>query len=117
MISDPGVLLTEAFAGNSINSSLFEISEEGFGNGLGDFTVEQNNGQLEISGFADGDTWPGASLKTKNSYLATEDLNLVVEVDRVAMDQFGEAGRTGVFLTNADRTRFRILLAASRDRR
>jgi hypothetical protein len=106
VISDPGVLLTEAFAGNSINSSLFEISEEGFGNGLGDFTVEQNNGQLEISGFADGDTWPGASLKTKNSYLATEDLNLVVEVDRVAMDQFGEAGRTGVFLTNADRTRF-----------
>jgi hypothetical protein len=106
VISDPGVLLTEDFAGNSIDSSLFEISDEGFGNGVGDFTVEQDGGTLKISGFADGDTWPGASLKTKSSYLATEDLNLVVEVDRVAMDQFGTAGRSGVFLTNADRSRF-----------
>ncbi|MDC0267748.1 hypothetical protein OAK97_00400 [bacterium] len=106
VISDPGVVLTEDFAGGSIDSSNFEISEVGFGNGVGAFTVEQDGGQLTISGFTDEDGWPGASLRTKKSYLATEDLNLVVEVDRVAIDQFGSAGRVGVFLTNNDRSRF-----------
>ncbi len=106
VVSDPGVLLEEDFAGGSINNSRWTTSNQGFGNGEGAFNVEQDGGQLKISGFSDTDTWAGASLKSANSYLATEDLNLVFEVDRVAIDQFGSAGRTGVFITNDDRSRF-----------
>ncbi|PYI79802.1 MAG: hypothetical protein DME26_22770, partial [Verrucomicrobia bacterium] len=40
------------------------------------------------------------------SYVATKDLNLVVEVDRVSIEQAGVAGRTGVFLATGDRSRF-----------
>ena len=106
VISDPGLLLEENFSGDSIDGSKFEISQIGFGNGDGAFDVEQDGGELRISGFSDSDTWAGGSLKTVNSYLATADLNLEVEVDRVSMDQFGTAGRSGVFLSNADRSRF-----------
>jgi hypothetical protein len=108
VISDPGVVLEDDFAG-SIDGSNWQISEEPFGNGSGSFTVEASGGQIQIEGIVDTANWAGASLKTVNSYLATEDLNLVVEVDRVSIDQFGTAGRTGVFLTNDDRSRFVFL--------
>ncbi|MDA7866545.1 hypothetical protein N9B57_01285 [Verrucomicrobia bacterium] len=106
VVDDPGVRLEEDFAGNSIDTSKWGTSDEGFGNGTGSFTVAQDGGQLKIGGFVDEDTWPGASLKTKDSFLATADLNLVFEVDRVAIDQFGSAARTGVFITNDDRSRY-----------
>ena len=108
VISDPGVVLEDDFAGG-IDGANWQISEEPFGAGSGSFTVEATGGQIQIEGIVDVADWAGASLKTANSYLATEDLNLVVEVDRISIDQFGTAGRTGVFLTNDDRSRFVFL--------
>ena len=106
VVDDPGVRLEDNFSGNSIDTSKWSTSDRGFGAGEGAFNVTQSDGQLEIGGFVDTDAWAGASLKTKDSFLATQDLNLVFEVDRVAIDQFGTAGRTGVFITNDDRTRY-----------
>ncbi len=105
VVSDAGVHLEENFAGNSIDNSKWQVSNEGFGNGEAAFDVEQTGGELEISGYLDAGSWGGASLKTVNNYLATEDLNLVFEVDRVKIDPFNN-GRAGVFIANADRSRY-----------
>ena len=43
----------------------------------------QNAGALEISGSVDTEFWPGASLKTTKSYVATKEVNLAFETDRV----------------------------------
>jgi hypothetical protein len=106
VISDPGVVLTENFSSATIDSTKWTISEVGFETGTGIFETAVKSGVLEIAGYTEVQYWPGASLKTKNSYVATKELNLVFEVDRVAIDQFGSAARTGVFITTADRSQF-----------
>ena len=64
--------------------------------------VAQNAGVLEISGSADADFWPGASLKTVKSYVATKEVNLSVEVDRVSIEQVGtDMAQTTPFWTEA----------------
>ncbi len=105
VISGPDVLLEENFAGNSINNSKWQISKQGFGNGEGEFTVEQTEGRLKIDGVP-FTPWAGASLKTTDGYLATEDLNLVFEGYRTSIDPFGGSARAGVFITNDDRSRY-----------
>ena len=105
VISGPGLLLEENFTGNSINNSKWQISEQGFGNAEGDFTVEQTEGRLKIDGFPDT-PWAGASLKTTDGYLATEDLNLVFEGYRISINPFGGSARSGVFIANGDRSRY-----------
>jgi len=106
VVSDPGVRLEDDFGGNSIDKSKWQVSDEGFGNGSGDFNVTLDGGQLKVGGFVNEDAWAGASAKTVDSYLATSELNLVFEADRVSIDQFGSAGRSGVFITNDDRSRY-----------
>ena len=108
VISGPGIQLEENFAG-AIAPAKWQVSTAGFETGTGTYTVAANNGMLEISGTTDVDFWPGASLKSVNSFVATPDLLLSVEVDRVLIDQFGTAGRTGLYLTTADRTKFVFL--------
>jgi hypothetical protein len=77
------------------------------------FTVSQTGGQLVISGVTDQDFWGGASIKSVESYTATPDVPLAVEVDRVSIDPTSTdtvtpstGARTGVFLTTADRSQF-----------
>ena len=105
VISEPGLLLEENFSGNSIDDSKWQISEQGFGNAEGEFTVEQTEGRLKIDGFPNM-PWAGASLKTVDGYLATEDLNLVFEGHRISIDSFDGSARAGVFITNDDRSRY-----------
>lgn len=105
VISGPGLLLEENFTGNSIDNSKWQVSEQGFGNATGEFTVEQTGGRLKIDGFPDT-PWAGASLKTVDGYLATEDLNLVFEGYRISTDSFGGSARSGVFIANDDRSRY-----------
>ncbi len=105
VISGPGVQLEENFAA-AIDPTKWQTSNTGFETGTGTFTVGASGGVLEITGSVDSDYWPGASLKTVKSFVATPELNLVVDLDRVAMDQVGTAGRTGIFLTTSDRSRF-----------
>ncbi len=105
VISGPGVLLTENFSG-AIDPAKWQTSTAGFEAGTGTFTVAPTSGVLEISGTAETDFWAGSSLKTVPSFVATPDLHLSVEVDRVAMDQFATAARTGIYLTTSDRSRF-----------
>ncbi|MGE3310575.1 MAG: hypothetical protein AB7O66_11435 [Limisphaerales bacterium] len=107
VISGPALLLEDSFAGGSLDATKWQASTQGFEpTGTGAFTVAQTGGALEISGSADGDFWPGASAKSVNSFVATRDLNLVVEVDRASIDLSGTAGRTGVYITTADRSRY-----------
>lgn len=105
VLSDPGVVLEDDFSGGSINTSRWQISDQPFGTGSGEFSVTQSGGQLHIAGFPFVSTWGGASLKTTQSFIATRDLNLSFEMDRVSVAQ--DIGvRTGVFITNDDRSRF-----------
>jgi hypothetical protein len=106
VISGPGVLLTEDFSAATIDDSKWQVSNAGFEVGTGTYTVAPSNGVLDISGSGESDFWSGASLKTKKSYVATKDLNLSVEADRVLLSQSGIAGRTGIFLTTDDRSKF-----------
>jgi hypothetical protein len=106
VISGPAVLLQEDFASTTIDTAKWQTSNRGFETGTGTFTVAPNAGALEINGTAETDFWPGASLKTAKNYLAVKDLNLSFEVDRVSIDQAGTAGRTGVFITTDDRSKF-----------
>ncbi len=108
VISGPGSLLTEAFTA-SLNSSNWAVSNDGLGGGEGDSSVEVDNGVLKIYTYALSDSWAGASAKTVNGYIAVQDLNLVFEVDRVSIDQFGTAGRAGVMITNGDRSQYVLL--------
>jgi len=106
VISGPGLALEDAFGGASLDTTKWQVSNQGFETGTGTFTVKQAGGVLEISGAPDTDFWPGASAKSVKSFVATRDLNLVVEVDRVTLDSVGSAGRTGIFLTTADRSKY-----------
>jgi hypothetical protein len=106
VISGPGVLLTEEFSGAAIDDTKWQVSNAGFEVGTGTYAVTQTGGVLDISGVGESDFWSGASLKTKQSFVATRDLNLSVEADRVTLQQSGTAGRTGIFLTTDDRSKF-----------
>jgi hypothetical protein len=106
VISGPGVVLEESFTSTTIPAAEWQTSMQGFETGTGPFTVAATGGTLQISGSAEADFWPGASLKTVKSYIATKELNLVFEVDRVSIEQIGTAGRTGVFITTADRSQY-----------
>ena len=105
VISGPGVQLEENFAG-AIAPAKWQVSNAGFEVGTGSFTVAANGGLLEISGTTEAEFWAGASLRTVESFVATPDLLLSVEVDRALIDQVGSAGRTGVYLVTADRSKF-----------
>src|SRR6266496_3631956 len=75
VISGPGVLLQEDFAAATIDSTKWQTSNRGFeATGTGTFTVAQNAGALEINGGVDTEFWPGASLKTTKSYVATKEV-------------------------------------------
>ena len=107
VVGGPAVLLQDSFAGAVIDSSRWQTSNVPFETGTGDFQIFANfDDQLEINGTINSDFWAGASLKTTNSYLANRDLPLSFEMERVLMEQVGTAGRSGVFITTADRSRF-----------
>ena len=112
VVPGPGVRLTEDFSGNTINAAKWVRNDTGFETGSGTFDVTQTGGQLQISGIIDvAAYWGGASLKTVDEYIATKDLPLTFDMDRVSVDNlyFGTpatGARTGVFITTADRSQF-----------
>ncbi len=105
-ISGPGVQLEENFASNTLDPAKWQTSTRSFETGTGSATVAAAGGTLNLTASADTDFWPGGSLKTARTFLATKDLNLILEVDRNSIEQTGTAGRTGVFITTADRSRY-----------
>lgn len=102
------VLMEDTFAGAAPDASKWRVNNQSFETGFGTFDVAQTGGTLQISGFAESQYWPGASLQTVGEFGATADLPLVFEVDRVAIDRTslvgGEstAARSGVFITSYD---------------
>ena len=106
VISGPGVQLEDAFAG-AIDSTKWQKSSQSFeATGVGTYTVTTGGGTLQIAGTTDTSYWAGASLKSTKSFIATKELNLSVEVDRTAIEQVGSAGRSGVYLTTGDRSKY-----------
>ena len=91
VISGPGVVLQDDFSGQMIDTSKWQVSKAPFEVGTGTFDVAIKNGAVEISGTTVDNYWPGASLKTAKSYVATKDVNLSFEVDRVTAH--GERGQ------------------------
>ncbi|MBL9129221.1 MAG: hypothetical protein JNL97_16345, partial [Verrucomicrobiales bacterium] len=107
VVSGPGVALEDGFAGSSLDSGKWEVSNRGFEGATGSYTVSVGGGTLTIQGTGEGDYWSGASAKSVSTFTATKDLNLVVEVDRVNIDQQGStAVRSGVYITNGDRSKY-----------
>jgi hypothetical protein len=110
VISGAGVLLQEDFAAASIDPAKWRTNAQGFeATGTGTFTVTQTGGALEINGSVDADFWPGASLKTLGSYVATKEVNLSFEVDRVLLEHASTGARSGVYITTGDRSKYLFL--------
>ncbi len=106
VISGPGVQLQDDFAGATLNTTNWVTSNASFETGTGQYTVTQSGGMLQISGAGETDFWSGASVRSANSYVALADLNLSVEADRVALDTGGTLGRSSLWLTTADRSKY-----------
>ncbi|MBX3732344.1 MAG: hypothetical protein KF791_07085 [Verrucomicrobiae bacterium] len=106
VLSGPGVALEDNFNGPALDPARWQVSNRGFEAGTGTYTVTQSAGALYIDGTAETDFWSGASVKSVGTFTATRDLNLVVEADRVSLDYFGTAARSGIFLTTGDRSRY-----------
>jgi hypothetical protein len=107
VVGGPGTVLDEDFAEASLNLTRWQVVDRGFeASGTGTFAVSQVDSLLDISGSTDSDYWPGASIRTVQSFTANKDLNLVFDVDRVLLEQVGTAGRSGVYITTADRSKY-----------
>ena len=104
--STAGVLAQDDFAGATYDTTKWQLNNQGFEAGVGAMTVTTSGGQLKMSGGLDQQYWGGVSLKTVQDYIATKDLPLVFEMDRVSLAYTGTAGRSGVFITTADRSRY-----------
>jgi hypothetical protein len=110
--SAAGVNLQDDFASAALDPLKWERNDVPFEVGTGVYEATQANGQLTISGFADGQYWGGTSVRSVASFTATKDLPLVVEVDRVGLSRtrFDEtpstAARSSLWLANADRTQY-----------
>ncbi len=116
VIGGPGIQLQDNFSGTDFDTNKWQVNNAPFepGNGAGTFTETVAGGVLQIAGTLDGDQyWGGATLKSVKTFTATSDLPLTVEVDRVSIDPVSSDGatastaaRTGIFLSNADRSKF-----------
>jgi hypothetical protein len=107
VIEGPGVRLQDDFASGVLDPAKWVYSDEGYEGGLGFFDLSFPGGMVEIAGDTQVPLWGGAALKTVESFTATEDLTLSVEVDRVNMDITRGAAppvaaRTGILLTSSD---------------
>jgi hypothetical protein len=106
VIEPAGIRLQDDFAA-ALDTAKWELNEQGFEAGTGTFVTDTFNGALEIYGFCDVQYWAGNSVKSVRNFTATQELPLIVEVDRVSIDPAtSTAARTGIFLTTDDRSRF-----------
>lgn len=102
-----GVLLQDDFAGSSIDTTKWQEDPTAFETGAGTYTMTETGGTLVVQGALDvAQYWGGTRLKSVQNFVATKELNLVCEVDRVSVEETGTAARTGVMIANADRTQF-----------
>ncbi|MCL4176449.1 MAG: hypothetical protein KJ072_01705 [Verrucomicrobia bacterium] len=107
VIEPAGIRLQDDFAGATLDPTKWELNEQGFEAGTGTFVTDTFNGALEIYGLCDAQYWAGNSVKSVRSFTATQELPLIVEVDRVSIDPAtSTAARTGVYVTTDDRSQF-----------
>lgn len=108
------VLMEDTFSGGTLDATKWRVNNQGFETGTGTFEVTQTGGTLQISGYSEGQYWPGASVQTVGDFGATEALPLVFEVDRVSIDRTSLVGvdstaaRSGVFITSYDNDNNRV---------
>lgn len=115
-VSSPaGINLQDDFASAALDPVKWARNDVPFEpNGTGSFDATVANGQLTISGSADGQYWGGISVRSVPTFTATKDLPLVVEVDRVGIDRTktlidgtpSTAARSSLWLANADRSQY-----------
>ncbi|HEX7862208.1 MAG TPA: hypothetical protein VF773_17870 [Verrucomicrobiae bacterium] len=108
VVSAAGVQLQDDFAGASLDPAKWERYDRGFEVGTGVYDVTQAGGNVTISGYADGQYWGGASIRSVPTFTATKDLPLVVEVDRVYLNRNrsdetpNTANRSSLWLTTTN---------------
>ncbi len=105
VVEGAGVVLTEDFQGGALDAGVWEVSNQPFVDGTGNHSVTQSGGTLNIEGASEAGTWAGASAKTVETFIASPDLNLSFEMDRVSVAEVIGV-RTGVWITNADRSEY-----------
>ncbi len=107
VVEPAGIRLEEDFTADTLDPAKWVLNEQGFETGTGTFVSGPYNGALEIYGFVDAQYWAGNSIKTVASFTATQELPLIVELDRSSIDPAtSTAARTGIFLTSDDRSSF-----------
>ena len=100
-----GTVLADNFPGDSLDSSKWSEDLAGLAGGAGTHTAAIDGGRLKIEGFTDTDSWAGASVRSEESFLATSDINLVLEAERSSVAADGIV-RSGVFVSTANRSRY-----------
>jgi hypothetical protein len=105
-------ILSDDFSGAALDPAKWTVNDAGFegGSTTSESTVEQLDGQLTIDLEGASPGWGGKSLRTANSYSASAAEPLIFEIDRVAHDEDASASRTGIWITDATRSRY-ILFA------
>ena len=115
VIEPAGIRLEENFAAATLEPAKWEENPLGFeATGSGVFatdlmTTPGTLGVLHGDLVGGSSFWAGLSIKTVQNFTATQELPLIVEVDRVSIDPIQAsttAARTGVFLTTDDRSRY-----------
>lgn len=100
-----GTVFQDEFTG-PIDETAWEVLDRGFEPGSGDFTASTTDGELVISGVITAQYWGGATLRTRESYVASEDLSVAFEVESPGMERSGTAARRAIFITSEDRAQF-----------
>jgi hypothetical protein len=109
VIEPAGTRFEENFAASTLDPAKWELNPQGFEGGTGRFFTDLSTqpGALEIWGEVDTSFWPGLSVRTVPSFTATQELPLIVQVDRLSIDpSISTAARTGIYLTTSDRSQF-----------
>lgn len=102
-------VLSDDFSGAAVDTTKWRVNDTPFEPGGGptaESSVELVDGEAVIDIETETAPWGGISLATVDSYSASADSPLVFEIDRVAHEEDGSATRTGIWITDATRSRY-----------
>jgi hypothetical protein len=107
-------LLEDDFSAAAIDAARWMINEAGFEGGgtTAESSVEQVDGELVIDVATEDAGWGGKALKTAGSFSASATAPLMFEIDRVAHEEDASASRTGIWITDANRSHYVLFAEA-----
>ena len=100
------VFWADDFEDGVIDPALWRVEDLGFEPGTADMTAVESDGELSIGGVALTNWWGGQSLATIPTFSANPYTPLVFEIDRVSLTAAATAARSGIYISNADRSQY-----------